>query len=164
LTANKGKRADEPHFAGEVAEWSNAPVLKTGVRASVPWVRIPPSPPYFLAPCRTLTQGAVGSDFVLSLPLPSDFALTPFGLRSSRDLVQARTAFGLANPAGSKLAPNFPLFSILTCWNHAIFRPEKNLSPFSFFFPSARPANHSVQEQFSGTSVHENALIPTVLD
>ena len=30
---------------GEVAEWSNAPVLKTGVGASPPWVRIPPSPP-----------------------------------------------------------------------------------------------------------------------
>ena len=33
--------------SGEVAEWLNAPVLKTGVRASVPWVRIPPSPPVF---------------------------------------------------------------------------------------------------------------------
>ena len=32
--------------AGEVPEWLNGPVLKTGVRASVPWVRIPPSPPY----------------------------------------------------------------------------------------------------------------------
>ena len=34
---------------GEVAEWSKAPVLKTGERASVPWVRIPPSPPFFKA-------------------------------------------------------------------------------------------------------------------
>ena len=33
--------------AGEVPEWLNGPVLKTGVRASVPWVRIPPSPPIF---------------------------------------------------------------------------------------------------------------------
>ncbi len=33
-------------FAGPgwVAEWSNAPVLKTGVRLRVPWVRIPPHP------------------------------------------------------------------------------------------------------------------------
>ena len=30
---------------GEVAEWSNAPHSKCGVRATVPWVRIPPSPP-----------------------------------------------------------------------------------------------------------------------
>src|SRR3954463_6239770 len=30
---------------GEVAEWFKAPVLKTGVGASLPWVRIPPSPP-----------------------------------------------------------------------------------------------------------------------
>src|SRR5947209_8991782 len=30
---------------GEVAEWSKAPHSKCGVRATVPWVRIPPSPP-----------------------------------------------------------------------------------------------------------------------
>jgi hypothetical protein len=28
-----------------VAEWFKAPVLKTGVPAKVPWVRIPPLPP-----------------------------------------------------------------------------------------------------------------------
>jgi hypothetical protein len=28
-----------------VAEWFKAPVLKTGVPARVPWVRIPPLPP-----------------------------------------------------------------------------------------------------------------------
>src|SRR5208282_6180967 len=33
--------------AGEVAEWLKAPVLKTGVRETVPGVRIPPSPPVF---------------------------------------------------------------------------------------------------------------------
>ena len=32
--------------SGEVAEWSNAPVLKTGVGLSRPRVRIPASPPY----------------------------------------------------------------------------------------------------------------------
>ncbi len=37
-----------PHSAGEVAEWLNAPVLKTGGRGSVSWVRIPPSPPSIL--------------------------------------------------------------------------------------------------------------------
>ena len=30
---------------GEVPEWSNGSVSKTEVRATVPWVRIPPSPP-----------------------------------------------------------------------------------------------------------------------
>ena len=30
---------------GEVAEWSNVPDSKSGVRVTVPWVRIPPSPP-----------------------------------------------------------------------------------------------------------------------
>jgi hypothetical protein len=28
-----------------VAEWSNVPDSKSGVGASLPWVRIPPSPP-----------------------------------------------------------------------------------------------------------------------
>ena len=31
--------------SGGVAEWSNAPVLKTGVGGTPPWVRIPPPPP-----------------------------------------------------------------------------------------------------------------------
>ena len=31
---------------GWVAEWLKAPVLKTGRRASVSWVQIPPHPPY----------------------------------------------------------------------------------------------------------------------
>ena len=30
---------------GEVAEWSNVPDSKSGVVATLPWVRIPPSPP-----------------------------------------------------------------------------------------------------------------------
>ncbi len=30
---------------GGVAEWLNAPVLKTDVGESLPWVRIPPPPP-----------------------------------------------------------------------------------------------------------------------
>ncbi len=40
---------EAPNFChGEVPEWPNGPVSKTGVRATVPWVRIPPSPPVFL--------------------------------------------------------------------------------------------------------------------
>src|ERR1043166_7902088 len=35
--------------AGEVPEWSIGTVSKTVVRASVPWVRIPPSPPIFFS-------------------------------------------------------------------------------------------------------------------
>ncbi len=48
---------------GRVAEWFKAPVLKTGERESVPWVRIPPLPPFRLrchpAPSRTwlIVQG-----------------------------------------------------------------------------------------------------------
>src|SRR5205085_12185320 len=37
-------RAARP-ACGEVAEWSIASVSKTEVGASLPWVRIPPSPP-----------------------------------------------------------------------------------------------------------------------
>ena len=33
---------------GGVAEWLNAPVLKTDVGESLPWVRIPPPPPFSL--------------------------------------------------------------------------------------------------------------------
>jgi hypothetical protein len=33
---------------GRVAEWFKAPVLKTGVGATPPWVRIPPLPPYLV--------------------------------------------------------------------------------------------------------------------
>ena len=33
---------------GEVPEWSNGAVSKTVEPARVPWVRIPPSPPYFI--------------------------------------------------------------------------------------------------------------------
>ena len=36
---------DKPHLVGGVAEWLNAPVLKTDVGESLPWVRIPPPPP-----------------------------------------------------------------------------------------------------------------------
>ncbi len=32
---------------GWVAEWFKAAVLKTAGRASAPWVRIPPHPPYY---------------------------------------------------------------------------------------------------------------------
>lgn len=37
---------------GEVPEWSIGTVSKTVVRASVPWVRIPPSPPLTCVKCR----------------------------------------------------------------------------------------------------------------
>ncbi len=37
--------SDSHSGLGRVAEWFKAPVLKTGVPARVPWVRIPPLPP-----------------------------------------------------------------------------------------------------------------------
>lgn len=36
-----------PFVRGGVAEWLKAPVLKTGRRVTVSWVRIPPPPPLY---------------------------------------------------------------------------------------------------------------------
>ena len=47
-TANRLAKSAPDSRAGThgwVAEWFKAPVLKTGVGASPPWVRIPPHPP-----------------------------------------------------------------------------------------------------------------------
>ena len=41
---------------GEVAEWLNVPDSKSGVRANVPGVRIPPSPPLFRPNAATATS------------------------------------------------------------------------------------------------------------
>src|ERR1700741_3564503 len=45
FTTHRGLQAPES-LHGEVAEWSNAPHSKCGLRATVTWVRIPPSPPH----------------------------------------------------------------------------------------------------------------------
>jgi hypothetical protein len=72
------------------------PVLKTGVRASVPWVRIPPSPPFFLS--STLIFKDSG-DLVLKIPmslptfwlvLERDFATIP-GVCENRDRERRQT-------------------------------------------------------------------------
>ena len=43
------RRSKDALICGEVPEWSNGAVSKTVVRASVPRVRIPVSPPLTLA-------------------------------------------------------------------------------------------------------------------
>ena len=48
---------------GGVAEWSNAPVLKTDVGGSLPWVRIPPPPPLALA--KAFSRSGCGRIFPL---------------------------------------------------------------------------------------------------
>jgi hypothetical protein len=88
-------RAAKREASGRVAEWLKAPVLKTGRRATVSWVRIPPLPPF------------------------SDFALSPYGRRSSRDLASAHPAFRIANPSGSNVLPKAPPF---LSTEHADFR------------------------------------------
>ncbi len=44
--------------SGQVAEWSNAAVLKTAEGASSPWVRIPPCPPLTPSPFLLMMHGA----------------------------------------------------------------------------------------------------------
>ena len=42
----KHDRMSDELVLGEVAEWSKAPVSKTGKGESSSWVQIPPSPPF----------------------------------------------------------------------------------------------------------------------
>ena len=46
---------------GEVVEWLKALVLKTSEGATLPWVRIPPSPPYFNLSLRDVAEN---NDFI----------------------------------------------------------------------------------------------------
>lgn len=43
-------------YLGGVAEWLKAPVLKTGRRETVSWVRIPPPPPSMTGSCEVLLR------------------------------------------------------------------------------------------------------------
>ena len=52
--------ADSSKLIGEVPEWLKGLVLKTSVPATVPWVRIPPSPPDLLLALWRSTQVAEG--------------------------------------------------------------------------------------------------------
>lgn len=58
-TAQGPTRAAKPERYGSVAEWFKALVLKTSVRGTAPWVRIPPLPP--TRPSSNLLWTPVGS-------------------------------------------------------------------------------------------------------
>jgi hypothetical protein len=62
---------------GGVAERFKAPVLKTGVRESVPWVRIPPPLPFIW---QTKIKASFGALFCAIYPL---CAIVPFTPRKS---------------------------------------------------------------------------------
>ena len=62
---------------GEVPEWLNGTVSKTVVRATVPWVRIPPSPPFSLK--KTFSRSGPGRIFPLFSRVMREGLLT--GLR-----------------------------------------------------------------------------------
>ena len=65
------------NLCGQVAEWLNAAVLKTAVRVSVPWVRIPPCPPDSQSLHR---QRMFTHRFVIGAALPCEFGGGPFEL------------------------------------------------------------------------------------
>ena len=54
-----------------MVEWFKAPVLKTGVGASPPWVRIPPHPPLYRSRARGRSARAGHLARVALLPAPS---------------------------------------------------------------------------------------------
>src|SRR3990170_6115942 len=87
-----GGKLHDPH--GEVPEWSNGTVSKTVVRVTVPWVRIPPSPP---APKDHSDLGVVsGSPNSLVYPRWADHLQTrgaAAGLFRVRFRPHERTAF-----------------------------------------------------------------------
>jgi hypothetical protein len=62
-TLPKPPAARYPHSNGSVAEWFKALVLKTSVRGTVPWVRIPPLPPLALA--KVFSRSGCGQIFSL---------------------------------------------------------------------------------------------------
>src|SRR3569623_2671322 len=89
---------------GRVAEWFKAQVLKTGVPARVPWVRIPPLPPERtrLAPFRfcgeTATQTATSGLFAGSgtTPQPTEPSVRKVaGARCGPQYALTRTSSGL---------------------------------------------------------------------
>ena len=81
---------------GEVAEWSNAPHSKCGMRATVSGVRIPPSPPFPF-----VIIGFFG-DFALQPPTypPNTKPLEPSGnFRSTPRARRHRSDFGMSHAA-----------------------------------------------------------------
>lgn len=72
-----------PYAPGGVAERFKAPVLKTGVRETVPWVRIPPPPPlapakaFYRSDCDHETQNNAQRRGVTPVGLPAQFVTPP---------------------------------------------------------------------------------------
>jgi hypothetical protein len=72
---------------GEVAEWSNVPDSKSGVRVTVPWVRIPPSPP-------RNKIGPLGAFFILWRRGGKRLRASRVGFEAARVLARGRPAEG----------------------------------------------------------------------
>lgn len=78
---------------GGVAEWSNAPVLKTGVRESVPWVRIPPPPPLIFL--KSLSRSGCRRIFPLFSRVMREGLFTTPGARRPKSVSQGRYSLDL---------------------------------------------------------------------
>jgi hypothetical protein len=100
---------------GEVAEWSNAADSKSVVRFTVPWVRIPPSPPDQVVARLDVTIVALAASLILLQSFQFDSAsrsssvgcvLIPAGFRSrsgreAQSIAQAlEETARVANPTG----------------------------------------------------------------
>ena len=85
---------------GGMVEWFKAPVLKTGVGASSPWVRIPLPPPlYGSRACRRSTWAALAPGRVAPWPFGPKFEVLP----SAAPLCRSRPSWRRHAPHGQAL-------------------------------------------------------------
>lgn len=91
--------------AGQVAEWFKALVLKTSVRESVPWVRIPPCPPFLIS-----WQSASLTPSMGGLAAPLAFRSLCTTLRCDEEASRCFTDFALskAHPSACSTLPPIP--------------------------------------------------------
>src|SRR5690625_3611054 len=91
-----GSGCGTPPNQGEVPEWLNGPVSKTDVRATVPWVRIPPSPPVII---KDSGRGCCAGVFCGGSPPPPQAQMEADHGKSDSERPSARAAQAL-HPAG----------------------------------------------------------------
>ena len=77
------------NLSGQVFERFKEPVLKTGVRANVPWVRIPPCPP-LLSSLLPISKSSIQILYTIFLAesIFSDFLLLPPKIINSTFILQ----------------------------------------------------------------------------
>ena len=126
--------------AGEVAEWSNVPDSKSGVVATSPWVRIPPSPPskiykslknndfFNLQPIKLIKYPCWYPTYSLNLLISSEHSYLALGL----DLIQGHPFEFLGRqdptipppPPKLELVPSVHLYTVF-CSGRGQFKTQK---------------------------------------